>query len=108
KIHAGNYTACRRLLSKCASFEANGGPVLLAGPGTGQVPPGLNAPARQSDGSFALHFNGAAGQRYQVFTSTNLVTWDLWKDVIAEDESMEFVVPNAASEPMRFFKLVTP
>ena len=55
-----------------------------------------------------FHFTSLPGIRYQVLTSTNLATWKVWKDFTAEEVTAELVVPNAASEPMRFFKVIAP
>lgn len=95
RIHAGSYTACHSPLTKCATLECYDGPVLLIGPASGGQPPDdgtvgrLSAPKRLGDGSIALSFSGLVGQRYQVFASTNLVSWELWKEFTAETETLD-------------------
>jgi hypothetical protein len=115
RMHAGRYVSCRSLLTKPALLEGyGGGTVTLAGPGSGSEPPGgglalsLTPPSRRTDGSFVTSFSTVAGQRYQILSSTNLVTWELWKDFTAEGETTEFSYPNAPAEPMRFFRVAVP
>ena len=112
KIQAGSYAVCRSQLTKCALFESLGGSVTLhpltpsGQSAAGEAAVKLSGLRRQSDGSFALRFNGVAGQRYQVFSSTDLVTWELRSDFTSEEENFEIIDTNAAGTPKRFFKFV--
>lgn len=118
KVRTGNYLV-RIPLGKPLRLEPYDGRVLLGSrveggfvpsgvAGAELVQPSLSGPKRQPDGSAAMHLKVASGQRYQVFTSTNLVHWELWKDFTAETDSMELNYPDARNEPMRFFKLAVP
>lgn len=114
RMHAGRYVSCQSLLTKAGILEGHSGTVTLAGPGSGAEPPAgglsvtMSPPRRLPGGSFAMQFQSVPGQRYQILTATNLADWKLWKDFTAEEETVEFVQPDVANEPMRFFKAVMP
>lgn len=68
----------------------------------------LSPPAFGTDGSLALTLSGEIGQRYQVLTSADLKTWDLWQEGTLESETLGLTFSPVPGEPMRFFKVVTP
>jgi hypothetical protein len=43
-----------------------------------------------------------------VFATTDLATWDLWKDFVALADTFDIIDETAATTPHRFFKVVTP
>jgi hypothetical protein len=119
------------ILAKCARLESQGGSVVLGGPGqpgalsagteypepdqsredasTAAVPPfSLKAPALRPDGTLAVSLEVVPGQRYQLYRSTDLVTWVLWHDFTADAEVFELTDVEAPSAPMRFFKVLVP
>ncbi|MCI0534337.1 MAG: hypothetical protein L0Z50_03835 [Verrucomicrobiales bacterium] len=63
---------------------------------------------QQANGSFAIQFKCIPGQRYQIFSSTDLVTWELWHDFTPDEALVEFADTNGQSTPMRFFKIAGP
>jgi hypothetical protein len=112
RMHVGRYVSCRNLLTKAATLESYGGMVTLLPPGSGGAStedrlPKLSPPTRLGDGTFVMHFAGVPGQRYHVFASTNLVTWELWRDFTAESDTIDLVDPEAIVTPMRFFRVVS-
>jgi hypothetical protein len=111
RIRPGTYAMCAPALAKPALLEPSGGAVLLTAPppdSTSARPFGLGGLRRRSDGTMAMRFTGAAGQRYQVFATTDLATWDLWKDFVALADTFDIIDETAATTPHRFFKVVTP
>lgn len=130
KIAAGRYPG-PMLLSKCARFESNGGRVELGGSGrpgplsaevegpqdngsdelgNGRGPevPVINSLVLRADGTFALALSVIPGCRYEVYTSTDLVNWSLWRAFTAETTVYDLVDAEPASVPARFFRVVTP
>jgi hypothetical protein len=79
-------------------------------PGTDDRPKPFRfgAPGLSADGAFALPFTGEVGRRYQVFTSVDLTTWELWTDFTLESQEVELEFAPPAGEALRFFKVVTP
>ena len=114
KVRAGSYGSSSRLLTKPMLLESYDGPVLVSATSSGTSPAmpvtavRLSAPTRQADGSMKFQFSTVQGVRYQVLTSTNLVTWEVWKDLAAESGTVEFVHPDAIKEPYRFFRVIVP
>jgi hypothetical protein len=114
QVRAGSYAYPPRLLNKRMRLESYDGRVLISASGNSvpdaSAPPvgQLSPPMRQVDGSMTFHFTSLPGIRYQVLTSTNFATWEVWKDFTAEEVTAELVVPDATSEPMRFFRVITP
>jgi hypothetical protein len=118
KIRNGNYRV-DFVVTKPVLLEPYDGAVTLCGSesggfvpsgdsGAAPQPPTLGAPRRQSDGTFAFRFVGSSGVRYRVLTTTNLVNWTVWKDFVAETDTLDIVDPEAAVTPHRFFKVVAP
>ena len=68
----------------------------------------LSALASRADGLFELSFNGVPGLHYQVFTSEDLFTWQLWQDFAPDESSFSLFDPEAAFLLQRFYKLVFP
>ena len=80
---------------------------------TGELPSGgflpmLDASTFLAGGSFELLFDGVPGLHYQVLTSTDLQTWDLWQDFVPEDANFSIIDPEAVDFLQRFYKLVLP
>src|SRR5205085_11239193 len=91
RIATGTYPMADAYLGKCALLEAQNGPVLLTVPTISATRAGLGGLRRQPDGTIAMRFSGTAGRRYQILSSTDLATWDLWKEFIAVSDSFDII-----------------
>jgi hypothetical protein len=68
----------------------------------------LPKPASRRDGAISMRFTGMVGERYQVLTSTDLETWELWKEFTAIADVFDIIDPDSVSTPQRFFRVVEP
>ena len=114
KIRPGPYALPLRVLTNSLTLESDGGPVLISASGLpgrppeGVVWPSLTSVRNVSDDTFTCSFTAVPGRQYWIFTTTDLLTWSLWQDLVADSDLVELVRPECSSEPKRFFTLAVP
>lgn len=117
RIQAGSYTVCGAVLDKCAVFESHGGSAILKRPVGAALAgaPGARennrvlgpvSLTRGTKETLAVKVTCVPGEHYQVLSSTDLVTWELWYEFTADREIVEIPDVDGTRTAMRFFRLV--
>jgi hypothetical protein len=72
------------------------------------TPTRLEAPARQTDGSFRFNVAGEAGRTYEISASTNLLDWLTLTNLLTPGGVFQFADPTARNFPQRFYRASPP
>jgi hypothetical protein len=70
--------------------------------------PVLSMPRSLPDGSFQFAVSGVTAQTYAVQTSSNLVDWTPWRNVLTTNSVMYFRDHAATNSAQRFYRVVVP
>lgn len=68
----------------------------------------LTSPARLNADEFAFFLNGKAGGSVRVQRSVDLQAWADWQQVTLPAGPLQLVDPSAKSQPMQFYRAVSP
>ncbi len=80
--------------------------VTLATPPSGIYPPLQLSGALQSNGLFALQFQGVSDLNYTVVTSTNLTGWtSVYTNALIDSDGGLFIFTDTAADPVRFYQV---
>ncbi len=69
-------------------------------------PPKLGKPVASPDGSVEVTLTGAAGSRYTLQSSSNLVDWVPLTDCVSTNDTITLTAPAATDSPVRFYRAV--
>ena len=88
----------------CGSAVSANGRLFVTTPGAFS----LQSVERAAAGGIQLHLAGEIGRSYSIQTSTNLIQWNVWTNLVAQGTNQPLVDNRFTNVPYLFYKATTP
>ncbi|MFO1499938.1 MAG: immunoglobulin domain-containing protein [Verrucomicrobiota bacterium] len=98
----GNYDVV--VTGTCGSTTSNPGRLVVSTPGSFR----LEAVAPSPTGAVQLNLIGQVGTAYSILSSTNLVQWNLWTNLVAQKATELLLDARTTNPPQIFYRASTP